>query len=618
MIPGISEARVRPCRKVGASFSVGCPRHQSFWAPIRLLPAYDGLAAKLEAEAASGPNPFDKHRRTALADHLDAYKQHLTAKNDDSEHVEQTYSAICKVIDGCEFKVFDDIQVSPVEKWISIQRERPDFGIRTANYYTKAVKAFLTWMVKDGRAPSNPLAHYAELNGKVDVRRKRRALSQEDFRRLVEAARKGKVFRRLSGPNRAMLYEVAAYTGLREGELASLTRTSFDLDADPPTVTVEADKSKHRDKDVLPIHPELAARLREWMPADGLLWPGSWHQRGSEMVKADLEAARAAWIDEAKPDERPERERSSRLTYKDEQERYFDFHALRGQFVSSLARAGVHPKVAQQLARHSTIELTMGSYTHLETADLAEALQALPTLDQPPKIGTKIGTTGDDNGGQNVSLPDKRGRGQYRGQETPNPLQNKGFSNACRDLSKRRARESNPQPVARHLISSQAANHSRTLRNSLRNIILRHALLVVKGHFLVSTRTIAPRGLQLAWRFFWGSKAESRDAGRESGDLEKIGRSGDGFFVRQAEKVVGTGGGSPGNLGRMSGSGWSAEDVRRVGGRVHRGGGLVHGRVAAGTRRRAELRGTVSLLSLLRAGGRTNSRRAARPRDRSR
>ena len=294
------------------------------------------LAARLEAEAANGPNPFDRHRRTALTVHLDAYKQHLNAKNDDPEHVKQTCSAIGKVLDGCKFKVFDDVQVSAVENWSAEQRERPKFGIRTANYHTKAVKAFLTWMVKNSLAPFNPLAHMADLNGKVDVRRERRSLPQDDFCRLVEAARKGKTVRRLSGPDRAMLYEAAAYTGLREGELASLSRGSFDLDASPPTVTVEADKSKHRAKDVLPIHPELAARLREWMPAEGKLWPGSWHQRGSEMVQADLKAARKAWIEEVKPEDRPERERSSRFAYRDDQGRYFDFHALRGQFVSSL------------------------------------------------------------------------------------------------------------------------------------------------------------------------------------------------------------------------------------------------------------------------------------------
>ena len=38
----------------------------------------------------------------------------------------------------------------------------------------------------------------------------------------------------------------------------------------------------------------------------------------------------------------------------------------------------------------------------------------------------------------------------------------------ARDPRERRARDSNPQPVARHLISSQAANHSHTLRGRSR------------------------------------------------------------------------------------------------------------------------------------------------------
>lgn len=89
------------------------------------------------------------------------------------------------------------------------------------------------------------------------------------------------------------------------------------------------------------------------------------------------------------PEERPDRERSSKLLYKDERGKCLDFHALRGQFVSNLARAGDPPKVAQQLARHFTIQPTMGSYAQLDTADLAGAFQALPSFDHSPKIGTK-------------------------------------------------------------------------------------------------------------------------------------------------------------------------------------------------------------------------------------
>jgi integrase len=68
------------------------------------------------------------------------------------------------------------------------------------------------------------------------------------------------------------------------------------------------------------------------------------------------------------------------IPYQDDDGRFFDFHALRGQFISLLAASGVHPKVAQVLARHSTINLTMEYYTHLDVFDVAGALDKLPRI----------------------------------------------------------------------------------------------------------------------------------------------------------------------------------------------------------------------------------------------
>jgi len=41
------------------------------------------------------------------------------------------------------------------------------------------------------------------------------------------------------------------------------------------------------------------------------------------------------------------------------------------------ASSGVHPKLAQQLARHSTITLTMGRYSHCQRRDLTTAVETL-------------------------------------------------------------------------------------------------------------------------------------------------------------------------------------------------------------------------------------------------
>jgi len=71
------------------------------------------------------------------------------------------------------------------------------------------------------------------------------------------------------GPDRAMAYRVALGTGFRAKELRSLTPASFDLDADPPTVTVTAGYSKRRRQDVQPIRPDLAELLRPWLAKYG-------------------------------------------------------------------------------------------------------------------------------------------------------------------------------------------------------------------------------------------------------------------------------------------------------------------------------------------------------------
>jgi Phage integrase family len=191
----------------------------------------------------------------------------------------------------------------------------------------------------------------------------------------------------MKGPDRAMLYAVAAYTGLRASELASLTPESFDLDGNHATVTVEAAYSKHRREDVLPVHDSLVALLRPWLatkPEGQSVWPGNWAKgkKAGAMLKADLLRARTAWIKEAAKDEdeMKRRQRSKFLAYKDDDGRYADFHALRHTFITNMVKSGVSPKAAQSLARHSTIDLTMNVYTSLTMHDQASALAFLPPI----------------------------------------------------------------------------------------------------------------------------------------------------------------------------------------------------------------------------------------------
>ena len=59
----------------------------------------------------------------------------------------------------------------------------------------------------------------------------------------------------------------------------------------------------------------------------------------------------------------------------DSANRATDFHALRHSFVSNLPKGGASSKVAQQLARRNTINLTMDLYAHLSLYDERPALE---------------------------------------------------------------------------------------------------------------------------------------------------------------------------------------------------------------------------------------------------
>ena len=175
-----------------------------------------------------------------------------------------------------------------------------------------------------------------------------------------------------------MLYRVAVETGLRANELRSLTRSSFALDDDQPTVTVEAGYSKRRREDTLPLRPGLAGELRAFLrtlaPA-ATVFKMPKRDEVIDMLRADLEAAG--------------------IVYQDDSGRFADFHSFRHSFISSLAAGGVHPKTAQILARHSTITLTMDRYTHVYRGELAEALNVLPDL-SPSTLQTLLATGTDD------------------------------------------------------------------------------------------------------------------------------------------------------------------------------------------------------------------------------
>lgn len=340
---------------------------------LRRVPGYsdkratEQKAAELERASARGEvgmaDTRAPHRRKPLKDHVADYRTTLETKNDDPKHFRQTERAILRILESAGAVMLGDLAKDRLEVALAklrVEGKSP----RTYNYYLTAVRGFFRWMVRQDRLENNPLDHLGRVNEEADRRRVRRSVALEELDRLIRVAEAGEPFRGLCGTDRAMLYRLAALTGLRCSELASLTPQSFDLNRTPAVVCVVAKVSKRRKEDVLPLRTDFSEMLKAWLTEKcqtEKIFPGTWHLRAAEMLRKDLVEAK--------------------ITYRDERGRVFDFHSTRVQFVTSLARAGVHPKTAQQLARHSDINLTMGVYTKIDLTDLGEAVERLVPMD---------------------------------------------------------------------------------------------------------------------------------------------------------------------------------------------------------------------------------------------
>ena len=324
---------------------------------------------------------YQKHNEKPLCEHLDDFKQNLLDNGNTIQHAETTFQRAKDIIDNSGFIFIKDVQPSIVSNELSkLKREKTikskgengktekekikvPLSISSKNYYLKSLKQFFNWMISDRRTSENPIAFLKTQNAKTDIKRKRRALSENEFNHLLEITLKEPKRQSLSGEERVLLYLLAAYTGLRAGEIASLCWNSFIFDSDHPTVTVSAAYSKHRKDDVLPLRPDIAEIFlshKSKINADpkDKVFKVSKYIKWAELVKKDLEKAKIPYIDDMG--------------------RVFDFHSFRHTFITNLSKSGVSPKVAQRLARHSKITLTLDVYTHCDHNDQRSGLEALP------------------------------------------------------------------------------------------------------------------------------------------------------------------------------------------------------------------------------------------------
>ena len=299
------------------------------------------------AQRATFENPMEKLIESYVAD--------LKALGRSPDHVRHVDKRLRRLMRECHWQSLRDATADSFMRWRAEQTQAP----KTINEYQAALSALFTWLRKQNRVPVNPF----EIINKVDTRGRerihRRALSDDEAKRL------------LAGP-RKLLYLLAMQTGLRRGEINALRGSDFHLDAPNPYWMLPAKFVKNRREQPRPLHPELVKELQK-LKAAGKSKPGDlvFPERVPPMkvIRADFKAANIPLTDE----------RGHRV----------DFHALRTTYITRLQRAGVSPREAMELARHSDMRLTMKTYTDVAQLPLAATVRKLPAIGGDSQIDSQ-------------------------------------------------------------------------------------------------------------------------------------------------------------------------------------------------------------------------------------
>ena len=372
------------------------------------------------------------HQRTPIADHFAAYHEHRTAKGLNAVRITNTKSRLERLAAECDFRRLADCSTDALTRWLARQQSKGMSG-GNRNEYRQELVGFGNWCVETHRLSVNPFTNVPKADANTDRRRQRRSMTEAELVTLLNVARlrplaefgreaipvdedeteaNGEQTKRSNwtkaaltldglqatverarerlaknpelvaelerlGRERALIYKTLVLTRLRKGELASLTMGQLELDGLMPFVVLNAADEKNRQGSTIPLRLDLANDLRDWLAdtpnaatlrlRDRNSTPDS--KRPLFTVPAGLvrilnRDLLAAGIDKA-----------------DERGRTLDVHAQRTSFGALLSKGGVAPRTAQAAMRHSTIDLTMNTYTDPKLLDVYGALDSLPSLD---------------------------------------------------------------------------------------------------------------------------------------------------------------------------------------------------------------------------------------------
>ena len=310
-----------------------------------------------------------------LADHLQDFLGDMRRRGKSEKYLANLEFRVGRLTADCGWKTAKDVSADSFQAWMRGRQELKD---KTANDYLEAARCFFNWLVKLGRAGSNPLLSVEKVKTKGGKADEVRAFSDDEMLRLLAVA-----------GARKPVYLMAVHTGLRRSELAALQWDDLHLDAVTPFVKVRASTTKNGKPADMRLRPELAAALGEFKTSG---------TPGNELVFTGIPRIERFYRDLKK----------AGIPLQDAHGRKAVFHSLRHTFGTNLARGGVASRVAMALMRHSDRRLTDKIYTDENLLGTWSAFDSLPNYgERASQIASQILVAA----GQNVSQPGTTGDG---------------------------------------------------------------------------------------------------------------------------------------------------------------------------------------------------------------
>lgn len=281
-----------------------------------------------------------------LLEHADEFEKVVATRRTNSPvHAKVQANRVRRIAKAMKVRTFAEITEDDVLRVVG------GWGLAVASrrHYLVAVKDFMKWAARTGRAAKNTLIDLKPPGQYEAPEVERVPLSVKQFQKLSAYLETFDRYQGQQAPwtarDRLMIYWTAVKTGYRKTEMMKLRVRDSHFGTTPPCISIGASTAKNKTAGEVPIPADLAAALKKYIKgkeSDERVFRFPATSRSVvNMFRRDLTGAGIEWNFDG-----------------DDDPRTIDFHTLRATAICWwLEIDGLRPKRVQILARLKTLAL---------------------------------------------------------------------------------------------------------------------------------------------------------------------------------------------------------------------------------------------------------------------